>query len=80
MKSDPFVEIEYDNKSVERIETARLTVHQLLELVQSKAEEMDTAAKLAAAGLRGQRLDSGWMKEMGREREIGTVEFIPRQT
>ena len=37
------MEIEYDNKQVTRIDCAELTVAQILEQVQSRAEEMDTA-------------------------------------
>lgn len=42
VKGDSFVEIEYENKSVERIATGNKTVSQILETVQNKAEEMDT--------------------------------------
>ena len=43
VKGEPFVEIEYENKQVTRIDCAELTVAQILEQVQSRAEEMDTA-------------------------------------
>ena len=51
VRGDPFVEIEYDNKQVTRIESASLTVQQILGQVQSRAEEMDT--KLVGAGPKG---------------------------
>jgi len=41
-KGEPFVEVVYENKQVERIPTGELNITQIIQLVQSKAEEMDT--------------------------------------
>ena len=45
------MEIEYDNKQVTRIDCAELTVAQILEQVQSRAEEMDTAQVRHVCGM-----------------------------
>lgn len=79
MKSDPFIEIEYENKEVERIVTTKLTIVEILDIVQSKAQEMDTGAKLAAAGFQGQQLVSPWLRSTGRELDVGTTAHVPRQ-
>ena len=73
------MEIQYDNKNVERITTADKTVLQILELVQNKAEEMDTAQKLKDAGLKDQQLESSWLADLGKETEVGRPVNIPRQ-
>ena len=67
-------------KAVERVATAKLTIQQILEVVQNKAEELDTGAKLQAAGLREARLETSWLSGMGKEREMGKAAFIPRQS
>ena len=79
MKSDPFIEIEYENKEVARIVTSKLNVVEILDIVQSKAQEMDTGAKLQAAGLQGKKLVSPWLQSAGRERDIGAAAHVPRQ-
>ena len=71
--------IEYVNKSVERIATAKLSIGQILELVQNRAEEMDTAVKLKAAGIYGQKLESSWMQHLGKEKDVGASYHVPRQ-
>jgi hypothetical protein len=50
-------------------------------LVQSKAQEMDTATKLKAAGIDGQKLVSPWGQTTGKEQQqgVGSTAFIPRQ-
>ncbi len=40
---------------------------------------MDTLSKLKDAGLQGAKLESSWLRDMGREAEVGEVRFIPRQ-
>jgi len=49
--------------------------------VQNKAQEMDTATKLKAAGIDGQKLESPWGQFAGKEaqRGVGSTAFIPRQ-
>jgi hypothetical protein len=42
VKGDPFIEVTYENKQVERIHTADLNITQIIQQVQNKAEEMDT--------------------------------------
>ena len=80
VKSEPIIEIEYENKSVERIVTSNLSITQILDLVQNKAQEMDTATKLKAAGIDGQKLVSPWMQSAGKEQQgVGSTAFIPRQ-
>ena len=77
----PFVEVQYEStKAVERIATAGLTIQQILEVVQNKAEELDTGAKLQAAGLKETRLQTSWLSGTGKEREVGKAAFIPRQS
>ncbi len=80
VKSEPIIEIEYENKSVERIVTSNLSITQILDLVQNKAQEMDTATKLKAAGIDGQKLDSTWGQfDKDPQKTVGTTAFIPRQ-
>lgn len=80
VKGDAFVEIEYDNKQVTRIDTGDMTVQQILEQVQSRAEEMDTMQKLKDAGLGSSLLESSWQQHMGKETvAVGSIKFIPRQ-
>ena len=79
VKSEPIIEIEYENKSVERIVTSNMSITQILELVQNKAQEMDTAAKLKAAGIDGQKLISPWLQTNGKEQGVGQSAHIPRQ-
>ena len=59
--------------------TSNLTITQILELVESKAQEMDTAAKLKAAGLEGQKLVTPWLQSAGKEQGVGQSAHIPRQ-
>ena len=56
-----------------------MTITQILELVQNKASEMDTAQKLKAAGLDGQTLVSPWLQSSGKEQGVGSSAHIPRQ-
>ncbi|PSC69249.1 39S ribosomal mitochondrial [Micractinium conductrix] len=80
VKGDPYVEIEYGNKQVARIDTGKLTVAQILEQVQSRAEEMDTMQKLKEAGFGTSQLESGWQQALGKETpSIGAVQFVSRQ-
>ena len=79
MKSEPIIEIEYENKNVERMVTSNMTITQILERVQNIAQEMDTAAKLKAAGLEGQKLVSPWLQSAGKEEGVGNSARIPRQ-
>lgn len=79
VKSEPIIEIEYENKNVERIVTTGMTINQILERVQSKAQEMEMTAKLKQAGLDGQKLDSPWLQHMGKETSVGSSAHIPRQ-
>lgn len=79
IKGESYVEVTYENKSVERIVASGRTVNQILELVQNKAEEMDTAAKLKDAGLAGKQLETSWAGLAGRkEAEVGGALRIPR--
>ncbi|KAI7839748.1 hypothetical protein COHA_006552 [Chlorella ohadii] len=70
VKGEPFVEIEYENKQVARIDTGELTIQQILE------------QKLKAAGFgAGDKLESAWQQHFGKETDsVGQVQFIPRQT
>ncbi|KAI3431802.1 hypothetical protein D9Q98_010555 [Chlorella vulgaris] len=80
VKGDPFIEIEFDNKQMTRIDTAGLNIQQILEQVQSQAEEMDTMQKLKAAGFGSQKLDSSWHQKLGKDSvSVGKVEHVPRQ-
>eukprot|EP00887_Chlorella_sp_A99_P000468 scaffold17.g468.t1 len=79
VKGEPFVEVQYENKQVERIATAHLTISQVIEQVMSRAEEMETGQKLKGAGLQNDKIASGWGGAAGREAEAGSVQFIPRQ-
>lgn len=47
--------------------------------VQSKAEEMETGQKLKDAGLQSDKIESSWGAALGKESEVGEVQFIPRQ-
>jgi hypothetical protein len=82
VQGEPFVEIEYENKQVTRIDTGSLTIGEIMEQVQSRAEEMDTMQKLKAAGFgAGDKLESAWQQHLGKESSsVGQVQFIPRQT
>jgi hypothetical protein len=79
VKSEPIIEIEYENKNVERMVTTDMTITQILERVESKAQEMEMAAKLKQAGLEGQRLETPWMQHMGKETAVGSTAHVPRQ-
>ncbi|KAL4439865.1 hypothetical protein ABPG75_002866 [Micractinium tetrahymenae] len=80
VKGEPFVEIEFDNKQVARIETGGLTIQQILEQVQSRTEEIDTMQKLKDAGFGSSKLESSWQRELGKETStVGQVQFVPRQ-
>lgn len=78
VKGDPFVEVTYENQQVARIYTADLNVEQIVEQLRTKIEEMDTATKLKAAGIHGQVLESKWGESLGKERELGEAQFVPR--
>lgn len=79
MNGEPSIEIEYENKSVETISTSKMNIAQILDLVQSKAQEMETAGKLKAAGIGAEKLRSTWLEMPGKEREVGSAAHIPRQ-
>lgn len=55
---DPFVEVTYKNQKVERIACGSLTVERVMDQINAKSSEMETAEALAAAGLAGVRLRS----------------------
>lgn len=80
-RGEPTIEIEFENNQSQIIETKDLNIKQILNLVESKAEEMDTANKLKAAGFHGQQLTSTWLAGTGRGRsaDLGSVHKIPRQ-
>jgi hypothetical protein len=80
-RGEPTIEIEFDNNQSQVIATKDLSIKQILSLVESKAEEMDTANKLKAAGFQGQQLTSNWSAGNGRSKSegLGSVHKIPRQ-
>ena len=52
--------VEYTNQKQERIETGERTVQQILDQINSVADEMITNEMLSKAGVLGQKLDSEW--------------------
>ena len=52
--------IQYVNQRKERIETGSKTVNQILDHINSVAEEMSVNDMLTKAGLLGQKLDTEW--------------------
>jgi hypothetical protein len=79
VSGEPTIEIEYENQKKEVINTSSISIGEILDLVQSKAQEMDTSAKLQAAGLAGQTLESPWLEDIGKETHVGQSQQIPRQ-
>lgn len=55
---DPFVEVTYKNQKVERIACGSLTVERVMDQINAKSSEMETAEALKAAGLAGVQLHS----------------------
>ncbi|KDD75618.1 hypothetical protein H632_c589p1 [Helicosporidium sp. ATCC 50920] len=78
LKQDPYVEITYENKKVEKIATGDLNVRKIVERIDSVAADMETEAILKGAGLHGQTIVSTWHSEIGREREVGERTNIDR--
>lgn len=76
---DPVIEVEYLDKTVQRLVTSDLTAKEILEKVQTKAYEMETEEVLKKAGATGIKLESTWLTNKGRERDMGVVQRVPRQ-
>lgn len=79
VKCDPYVEITYENNKTAHIETKDMNVEQIMQQINSVAEQMDTLDKLKAAGIAGQPLHSTWTSAPGRETGMGRRSNIPRQ-
>lgn len=73
------IEVEYLDKTVQRLVTSDLTAKEILEKVQTKAYEMETEEVLKKAGATGIKLESTWLTNKGRERDMGVVQRVPRQ-
>lgn len=75
---EPTVEVEYQDKTVQKIQTSELKVQQILDMVESRALEMETAEILKRGGFEGEKLYSNWNASRSK-RDIGYAEKIPRQ-
>ena len=75
LQGDPYVIVEYTNKKQERINTGSRTVTQILDQINSVAEEMEVTEMLSKAGLLGQQLDTEW----GVKNDTGIVSKTPHQ-
>ena len=75
LQGDPYVLVEYTNNKKERIDTGSRTVTQILDQINSVAEEMTVTEMLSKAGLLGQKLDSEW----GVRNDTGIVSKTPHQ-
>lgn len=75
LEGDPYVIVEYTNKKQERIDTGSITVTQILDQINSVAEEMTVTEMLSKAGLLGQKLDSKW----GVQNDTGIISKTPHQ-
>lgn len=78
-KGDPYIEVEFENKKVEHFDSGNMTVADIVNRVKGTAEEMDMGEKLAAAGLKGTKFESMWLKTTKREEISGAIYKIPRQ-
>lgn len=75
VQGDPYVIIEYTNQKHERIETGSKTVTQILEQINSVAEEMTVTEMLSKAGLLGEKMHSDW----GVYNDTGIVSKTPHE-
>ena len=55
---EPFVEVTFKNQQVERIESADLSVQKIMEIINARSAEMETAGSLKAAGFSDVKLHS----------------------
>lgn len=60
MEGDPYVIVQYTNQKQERIDTGSKTVGQILEQINSVAEQMTVNDMLSKAGVLGQKMDTDW--------------------
>ena len=73
LQGDPYVVVQYTNQKQERIETAEKTVNQILEQINSVAEEMDVKSMLTKAGVVDEKLSSEW----GTINDVGIASKTP---
>lgn len=60
VEGDPYVIVQYTNQKQERIDTGSKTVGQILEQINSVAEQMTVNDMLSKAGVLGQKMDTDW--------------------
>lgn len=75
VQGDPYVIVEYTNQKQERIETGSKTVSQILDHINSVAEEMTVTEVLSKAGVLGEKLHSDW----GVHYETGIISKTPHE-
>lgn len=76
VRGSPLIEIEFDNKEKLSLEPTGMTVNDIVSLLKNRADEMDTNARLKAAGLDSHRFTGDFAT--GRD-FVGTRHKIPRQ-
>jgi len=79
LKGDPVVEIEFDNKEVTRLETSDMNVNEIVQVIKSRAEEMDMQEKLKSAGLSDKKFETSWVAGTKSHEIAGMKRHIPRQ-
>lgn len=70
VKGDPLVQVEFDNKHVELLNTSAMKVNDIITLIKTKADEMETMGKLKAAGFGNEQLHSPLKLEIGEFRKV----------
>jgi len=78
-KGEPLICIEFENKQKEEIESGNMTVTDIVNMVKSRAEEMEIGETLKAAGLKGHRFESSWLKDTKSHDIAGFAQHIPRE-
>lgn len=75
VQGEPYIIVEYTNQKHERIETGSKTVTQILDQINSVAEEMTVTEMLSKAGLLGEKMHSDW----GVHNDTGIVSKTPHE-
>lgn len=69
IKGDPYVEVEYNNKQVERFASGHLNVEQLMFEIKARSAALTTMELLKKGGMEGQLLESPWDGNPGKTKQ-----------